>query len=67
MVKKCEVRGNYRRCRQESPKHFAPKSLRTITRGRVKIIVGCPKGRFKKGRCTVGTRAQSILYPRHKK
>jgi hypothetical protein len=63
MAKKCEIRGNFKRCRQESPKHFAPRSLRTITRGKVKIIVGCPKGRFKKGRCTTGTRAQSILYP----
>lgn len=66
MAKKCEVIGNFRRCRQAPPSRFDSRSLRTITRGSVKIIVGCPKGHFKKGRCKVGLRAQSILYPRKK-
>jgi len=56
-------KGRYCRQRVASPKKFARNSLRTITRGSVKIVVGCPKGKFKKGKCSVGTRAQTILRP----
>lgn len=70
MAKKvhCPVRGRYCRVRQRSPKSFARGSLRTVKRGGVRIVIGCPKGKFKRGRCSVGTKAQTILYPKgHKK
>jgi hypothetical protein len=59
-----EVTKNYVRRRQRSPKSCAKGSFRTIKRGRTTIVVCCPKGKFTRGRCTVGTRAQSILTKR---
>ena len=67
MVKKVHITKKHKRIRLKSPKKFDPKSFRIIDPGRVgytKIIVACPKGKFKKGRCTVGTVAQSILLSR---
>lgn len=48
--------------RLADPKAFDPKSFRVkkIKEG-VKLVVGCPKGKFKGGVCTVGTKAQSML------
>lgn len=64
---KLEVRrrGNYIRERVENPKHFDRKSLRTIKRGKHKVIIGCPKGNWLPATkvCIVGTRKQSILHP----
>lgn len=54
----------YCRLRVADPIGFDPESLRLkkIKKG-VKVIVGCPKGKYDAyaDRCTVGTRAQSIL------
>lgn len=55
-----------RYCRQRiaAPSRFAARSLRTVkAKGGRKLVVGCPKGKFRKGRCSVGTRLQTILYP----
>lgn len=62
----CPATGRYCRARKASPKKFAKGSFRTITRGKVKIVIGCPKRKWNKktGRCKVGTRAQTVLYPR---
>lgn len=57
----------YRRVRIKNPKYFDKKSLRTIkVKGRpdVKMIVGCKKGKFKRGRCSIGTELQAMLYKR---
>ena len=63
-MKGCEKVGKHWRCRKAPPSQFAKGSLRTIpTKSGVKLIIGCPKGKYKKGRCTVGTRLQSILRP----
>lgn len=66
---KRKSKGKYIRERVASPKKFAKGSLRTITRGGKKIVVGCPKGKYdaKRKRCKVGMRAQSILHPMKKK
>jgi hypothetical protein len=61
-------RAKYCRKRLASPKLFHPKSFRVIPLSKekgVKGIVGCPKKYFsvKTGKCKVGTRMQSILYP----
>ena len=55
----------YCRERLASPKLFAKGSLRTITQGGIKIVIGCPVGHWnsKTHRCRVGTRAQTILRP----
>lgn len=43
-------------------RRFDPRSFRTKrVSKRTLITIGCPRGKFKKGRCTVGTRAQRIL------
>lgn len=59
-----DVTKNYERHRQFPPSRCAKGSFRTITRGKVKLVVCCPRGKWRRGRCTVGTRAQSILKPR---
>lgn len=56
-------RGRYCRRRVENPAKFDRRSLRTIQSGNVKMVVGCPKGKFHRGQCLVGTRVQTILYP----
>lgn len=58
-------KGRYCRARKASPAKFAKRSLRTTKRGKVRIVIGCPKGKWdkRKKRCKVGTRVQTILYP----
>jgi hypothetical protein len=58
-----EVTEEYIRSGHNSPDKFDPDSFRTIeiTAG-VKAIVGCPKGNFKDGKCSVGTEVQSFLF-----
>lgn len=61
-------RGRFCRARKVSPAKFDPRSFRIIRRGKIQIVIGCPRGKWKSGRCSVGTRAQSIRYPiGHKK
>ncbi len=57
----------YKRIRVKSPSYFDKKSLRIKDVGRkgfTKIIVGCKKGKFKKGRCSIGTKTQAVLLNR---
>lgn len=63
--KGCVREGNFFRCRKESPAKFDKRSFRTIIRGKNRIIIGCPSGKWdsKRKRCKVGTRVQSILKP----
>lgn len=46
------------------PGKFDPQSLRTINieKKGVKAIVGCPKGNFEDGKCSVGMKVQSYLF-----
>lgn len=46
---------------------FARKSFRTIRIGKHgKLMrVGCAKGKYKRGRCSVGMRAQGLLTPKY--
>ena len=52
----------------EDYKDFDPRSIRTIKRGRYRIRIECPKGKWSpsKQKCKVGTRAVSVLKPRKK-
>lgn len=62
---------NYCRERRAPPSAFDRRSFRTIPRGAMgaKVVIGCPRGywvphkRGRGGRCSVGTRAQTILRP----
>ena len=48
--------------RKASPKKFDSRSFRVKTVSKkTKIIVACPKGQFKKGKCQVGMKLQSVL------
>lgn len=52
----------YCRMRLVDPAEFAKGSLRTISVGKgTKMVVGCMKGQFHRGRCSVGVRAQNIM------
>jgi len=67
-VSKTKSRKRYKHKHIAAPSKFAKGSIRTVTRGKTKIRVGCPKGAFNKKtqRCRVGTRAVSILKPNPK-
>lgn len=60
-----ESRAQYCRERQLSPRMFAKRSFRTIALGASgkKGVIGCPEGEYKRGKCGVGTRLQTILHP----
>jgi len=50
-----------------SRKKCAPKSFRykTVSKEKgVKLLVCCPRGEFRKGRCEVGMQARTVLYPK---
>lgn len=46
------------------PKWCDKKSIRTVTRGKTRILICCPKGKTKAGRCSVGTRAIDVRSPK---
>lgn len=57
----------YHHIRIRTPGQFAKKSFRVITFGEgIKATIGCPKGKFKTGKCTVGTQVQKLLFPKNK-
>ncbi len=61
---------HFRPLRVRRPKaRFDARSIRTISVGRhgKKIRVACPKGRYKRGRCSVGMRPYSCLVPRNQR
>jgi len=59
-----ESRAQYCRERQLDPSKFAKESFRTITLGKGKKgVIACPKDHYHNGRCSVGTRLQTILHP----
>jgi len=69
MAKKIDVTRNYYRARVLSPNVCAKPSFRIKTlskRKGIKATVCCPKGKFKRGRCKVGTVLQSVLYDKGK-
>lgn len=60
---------DYIRSGHRSPDSFDPDSLRTITvdaDAGIKAVVGCPKGKYSAGKCTVGTQVQSYLFSKDK-
>lgn len=64
MGRKIDITNDFVRIRQESPRKFDPKSFRTIDPGRpggTQLVVACPKGEFKRGRCRVGLETQSVI------
>lgn len=54
---------NWIRERVEDPKKFAKGSFRTISSGKHKIILACPKGKYSAGKCKESLVLQSILHP----
>ena len=60
-------RGKFQHTRLSSARGIARKSIRTAKSGKARIIVGCPKGKFRRGRCTTSTRALAKLTPKAKR
>jgi hypothetical protein len=58
---------NWRRERIKDPNKFDKRSFRTIRRGDHLVIVGCPKGKWRGGRCTTAMEVQAILHPKTEK
>ena len=52
--------------RLADPDEFDPRSLRTVSQGDHRIVIGCAPKEWDSGRqlCRAGTRAQSVLHPR---
>lgn len=63
-----EIRKGYARRRLRSPGSCARGSFRTVKRGRARIIICCPRGKWSKKakRCRGGTKAQSIMKRRRR-
>jgi len=62
-----EVTKNFIRTRVRNPRTCDPRSFRVVDVGRkghTKIVVCCPRGKFKNGRCRVGMVRQAILRPK---
>lgn len=55
---------NFYRERMMAPGKCIPGSFRTVVVGAHRVTTCCPKaGKFSNNRCSVGTRAQTILHP----
>jgi len=60
-----EVTKGYVRERLQDPERFDPESFRTKKISeKTKLVVACPKGKFKRGRCQDGMEAQAKLTKR---
>jgi hypothetical protein len=42
------------------PKWCDPKSIRTVKSGKARVLICCPRKKWKKGRCSVGTKAIEV-------
>jgi hypothetical protein len=63
-----ETTKSYVRRRKMAPSHCAPHSFRTIATGKHhKRVMCCPKGHYRRGRCSVGMKTQSILTKRKRR
>jgi len=58
---------NWIRERIKDPDKFDKRSFRTIKRGDHLIVVACPKGKWKGGKCQVAMELQAILHPKTEK
>lgn len=63
--KKLDIKPGEIRYRLISPDNVKVVGRKKITSG-VSIIVGCPKGKVRHKRCTVGTKAQALRFDRDK-
>lgn len=67
---KVEVTEEYIHIRIKAPKQYDKKSFRVIQIGpkekQIKATIGCPKGKFKAGKCQVGTQIQKLIFPTDK-
>jgi len=64
-----EETNDYIRSGHENPDKYDKDSMRTIdidAAEGIKAVIGCPKGKFKGGKCTVGTEVQSYLFSKEK-
>jgi hypothetical protein len=61
-----EYTSHYKRERITRPENFDPRSFRTKTLNeKKKLIIACPTGKYKGGKCSVGMKAQSLLTRRN--
>lgn len=51
----------------EDPDKFDKKSFRYVKRGDHLVLVACPKGKWKRGKCQIGMKLVSILHPETEK
>jgi len=67
MKNRLDIKKTTCRKRVADPKKFDKRSFRTKkVSKRTSIVIGCPRRKFKKGRCSVGTKAQSIIKKKNK-
>jgi len=66
-MKRADVTKNLYRIRILNPKVCDSRSFRVKTlsgRKGIKATICCPDGKFKRGKCKIGTMIQSVLYER---
>lgn len=62
-----EETDEYIHVRIRSPERYDEESFRVIEFDKdIKATIGCPKGKFKKGKCQVGTQIQKLMFPKPK-
>jgi hypothetical protein len=59
-----KIQGSFCERSVHGKQSFDPRSFRWVHSGRAWILVGCPHGKFTRGRCRVGLRAYKVLAPR---
>jgi hypothetical protein len=63
-----EETDDYVRSGHIDPDKYDDDSMRTIdidTNEGIKAVIGCPKGKYKNGKCQVGTEVQSYLFAKN--
>ncbi len=63
MKRKRKIRGRFCEGIKAPRGEFDRRSFRWVRSGKAWLLIGCPIGRWKRGRCAVGTRAHVILKP----
>ena len=49
---------------KQASANMEPKSIRTVSAGKHRITVGCPKGQYQSKRCQVATQTIRVGHPR---
>jgi len=58
---KRKIRGSFCERSVAPRRRFDRRSFRWVRSGKNWVLIGCQKGKWKRGRCSIGTRAVKVL------